>query len=75
MLCRVGITTDPERRRKEWEKEVVGLSGWEILATFPTKEKAQAYEDQYAANSGCKGHAGGPDTPGTWSVYRFDYTG
>jgi len=74
MPCRVGITTDPETRRAYWQRQVVGFKNWRILAKFRSKQKAQDYETSYAARSGCQAHAGGPDVPGTWYVYRFDYT-
>jgi len=74
MPCRVGITTDPNARRAYWESQVVGLRDWRILKTFSRKAEAQEYETQYAAKYGCQAHAGGADTPGTWYVYRFDYT-
>ena len=73
MPCRVGITTDPARRRGEWENEVVGLSGWRILGTYPTRTEAQAHEDDYARKSGCLGHGGGAAASPPWYVYRFDY--
>jgi len=73
MPCRVGITTNPQRRRSDWENQVVGLTNWRILAQYRTKSKAQEHENRYAARIGCLAHAGGPDTPGIWHVYRFDY--
>ena len=73
MPCRVGITTKPNERKIVWERNVVGLTRWRILTYFRSKEKAQAYENEYAKKYGCQAHAGGPDTPGTWYVYRFDY--
>ena len=74
MPCRVGITTDPQTRRAYWNNQVVELKNWNILAQYPTKVQAQQHENRYAARTGCRAHAGGPDTPGTWYVYRFDYT-
>ncbi len=73
MPCRVGITTRPEERRAEWENKVVGLSNWRILNSYPTKQQAQQHEDRYAVQTGCKASHGGPDAPGLWHVYRFDY--
>ena len=73
MPCRVGITTNPTERKAYWERQVIGLSNWRILGTYPSKQEAQAHETRYAASSGCQAHAGGPDASGTWSVYRFDY--
>jgi len=74
MPCRVGITTDPDTRRAYWENHVVGLTNWRIINTFRYKSDAQEYEIRYANRVGCAAHAGGPDTSGTWYVYRFDYT-
>jgi len=73
MPCRVGITTDLEGRRAYWERRVVGLTGWRVLGTYPTHQEAQAHEDRYARQSGCQAWPGGPDAPGAWHVYRFDY--
>jgi hypothetical protein len=73
MPCRVGITTDPNTRKTYWESHVIGFKNWRIVTKFKSKEKAQAYEKWYASRYNCRAHAGGPDTPGTWHVYRFDY--
>lgn len=73
MPCRVGITTNPGQRKAYWENQVVGLSNWRILATYRSKAQAQAHENRHAASFGCQAHAGGPETPGTWSVYKFEY--
>jgi hypothetical protein len=74
MPCRVGITTDPDTRKLFWQNQVVGLKNWKILETFKSKEEAQGYETRYARRNNCQAHAGGADAPGTWYVYRFDYT-
>lgn len=73
MPCRVGITTNPSQRRAYWETQVVGLKDWRILATYKNKADAQAHETRHAASYGCVAHAGGPQTTGTWSVYKFEY--
>jgi hypothetical protein len=74
MPCRVGITTDPDARRAYWQNQVVGFTNWRILKSSRSKTEAQDYETQYAERYGCQAKAGGPDAPGTWYVYRFDYT-
>jgi hypothetical protein len=73
MPCRVGITTDPHTRKAYWEAHVVGFNNWRIVEKFRSKDKAQQYESWYANRYNCRAHAGGPDTPGIWYVYRFDY--
>lgn len=74
MPCRVGITTDLDGRRAFWENKIVGLMNWRILKSFRHKAEAQEYETQYAKRYGCQAAPGGPDMPGMWYVYRFDYT-
>jgi hypothetical protein len=74
MPCRVGITTDPGERRARWQSQVVGFINWKILGSFMSKSEAQQYETRYAKKYGCRAAPGGPDVPGPWYVYRFDYT-
>jgi hypothetical protein len=74
MPCRVGMTTDPEGRRAYWQNRVVGFKNWKILAKFRSRDEAQGYETRYARRYGCQAAPGGADAPGTWYVYRFDYT-
>ena len=73
MPCRVGITTRPNERRLEWEREVVGLSDWKILETYFSKQAAQDHEDRVAASHGCHASHGGADVGGLWYVYHFCY--
>lgn len=72
MACRVGITTDPDRRKKEWEQEYPYLRDWTIIAKFQTKSAAQARENQEAKRLGCNSSpgGGGPEEA-TWFVYYF----
>ncbi len=80
MPCRVGITRNPERRKAEWEREVVGLRNWKE-EYVGSKSKAQTLENRRweicrsIGNRGrCYAHHGGgdPDAWG-WYVYDFDY--
>ena len=74
MGCRVGITTDPERRKQEWKRKYPGLRGWDILSTHYTKSAAQAREDKEAAARGCdSGSGGGGNEQDTWYVYFFRF--
>ncbi len=74
MPCRVGITTDPDGRKKYWDRHVVGMTNWTILARYARREDAQAHETNAAQQYGCQAHAGGSDAAGTWHVYYFKYT-
>ena len=73
MPCRVGITSDPARRRSEWESSVVGFRNWRIIGTHQTREQAQQHEEQYARQHGCQASNGGHNTKGPWHEYHFDY--
>ena len=74
MPCQIGITTDPERRRRQWTRERPTLRNWEILGAYATKTLAQNAENQLAQQYGCN-HGEGGDGPeqGPWYSYRFDY--
>lgn len=73
MPCRVGITTDLEVRKRQWERKVVGLKNWRILKECLTRKEAQEYEDWYKKRYGCVAFGGGNTAKGPWYVYRFDY--
>ena len=77
MTCRVGITTDLEKRKAYWESQHRTLRNWKILSgPHRTKAAAQAREDEEAERLGCVAHPGGPDVPGAmWYVYYFRYGG
>lgn len=82
MPCRVGITRNPEERKKYWESKVVGLTDWN-QEYFGSKSAAQNEEDRRhedcSTNQSHRGtchayHGGGdPDAYG-WYVYEFDYS-
>ena len=74
MPCRVGITTNYNERKAQWESQVVGFRNWRILKRFKSREKAQEYETWYAKRYGCHASGGGRDDSGMWYVYRFEYT-
>ena len=72
MSCYCGITTDPNRRKKEHQKKYPNLRNW-VMFLFPSRKEAQKWENQQV---GCKRHPGGqePDNPkATWYGYKFDY--
>jgi hypothetical protein len=77
MSCRIGITTDPERRRGEWGSKYPTLKNWEIIAgPYKTKGEAQAMETDLSQAQGCEAAPGGdnPSDPrAKWYVYRFDH--
>ena len=65
MPCKVGITTDLDRRKKEWQAIYPDLKNWKPLG-YPhdTRESAQTAEN--LASIGCESAPGGrePDDPG-----------
>lgn len=75
MKCRIGITTDPDRRHQEWKRKVT-VTNFTVLRTCRSKAEAQRMEDVFAAQMGCIAHHGGgdPTNPNRfWHVYRVDY--
>ncbi|MXY35922.1 MAG: hypothetical protein F4052_08490 [Dehalococcoidia bacterium] len=74
MACQVGITTDPDRRRSEWERDRPRLSHWRLVSTHRSKSAAQRAEIDYAERNNCNYGVGGagPEVA-TWYVYRFSY--
>lgn len=80
MACRVGITVDLKRRKKEWEHELRLLRrqmrDWEEIAEHPTRESAQKQEKHIAGDHGCEFGEGGDDPENKslpWYVYHFGY--
>ena len=74
MTCQVGITTDPDRRRREWEGERPSLRNWQILGHYPSRTTAQQAENREARRRGCNSGVGGSGPErALWYVYRFDY--
>ena len=75
MACRVGITTDPERRRQEWESKA-NVQNWQIVGQGLTRQQAQNRENEIARQQGCEASPGGNDPDNgsaSWYVYRFDF--
>lgn len=74
MACRVGITTDPNRRKREWETQYPTLRNWMIMGQYNTKSEAQKRENEVALLYGCVSAPGGAGNEyDTWYVYKFDY--
>ena len=83
MLCKVGITTNPEEKREYWQNQTTGFANWQILEIFRSKTAAKEFETAYALRHGCEAELGGSDVPVTekesatehdwWYVYHFDY--
>lgn len=74
MGCRVGITTNPSRRKQEWQQKYPNLWDWTLLAKYATKSAAQARENEEAARLGCDSGSGGSGNEhDTWYVYYFRF--
>ena len=73
MGCRVGITTRPDERKKEWQQQYPQMRNWQLFGPFDSRAAAQAWEDR---QTGCDRSGGGddPDDPrAKWHGYRFDF--
>ena len=76
MGCRVGITTDPISRKKDWGLKYPRMKNWKVSKPYSSRKAAQAEETRLAARYGCDAHYGGRDPDNTsakWYVYRFNY--
>ena len=76
--CRIGITTNLERRKKEWmnryKKEGKAIKNWIVFSTHESKSSAQKVETREAKLQNCEAHPGGrgPEKE-IWYVYKIEY--
>ena len=81
MICRVGVTTDPEERELYWEARCKSFRNWEILYEGLSRFEAQDLEMEEAEKWGCESHEDNSssdedeDEELTWSVYYFEHDG
>ena len=76
--CRIGITMDLERRKKEWEREYLKrgkvIKNWIVLSTHQSKSSAQEVETREAKQQNCEAHPGGRGSEkAIWHVYKIEY--
>ena len=76
--CRIGITMDLERRKKEWEREYLKrgkvIKNWTVLSTHQSKSSAQEVETREAKQQNCEAHPGGRGSEkAIWHVYKIEY--
>ena len=79
MPCQVGMTTNLQRRKQQWESKCSNLRNWQKLdGPIKSRQEAQKKEEQYARQYNCDSHAGGdePDSPSAqWYIYKFEHDG
>ena len=68
MSCRVGITTDPEKRKQYWQGLHPHLRNWKIIASNLSYLDAQRKETEYAKRCSCESHSGRPGNRGKYLV-------
>ena len=76
--CRIGMTTDPERRKREWEgeyrREGKTVINWKILSVHKSKLSAQKAETKTAKEQNCIAHPEGRNSEKEiWYVYKIEY--
>ena len=73
MACLVGITTDPDRRYREWKRRYPHLR-WEILETCVSKAEANDIKNRWIGKHQC---SSAPAAIGeeldVWHVYHCQY--
>ena len=73
MFCKIGITTDPDRKLKYWQNKHPRLVNWKVLKMCKTKAEAQALERQLAHRHRCQIlPAEKDDDRAIWHIYRFE---
>ena len=78
LSCRIGITMDLERRKKEWTRDYleqgIVIKNWIVLSVHQSKSVAQKTETREAKKQNCIAHPGGAGSEkATWYVYKFEY--
>ncbi len=76
--CRIGITTDLERRKREWmskyEEKGKTIKSWTVLSVHKSKSSAQKAETREAKLQNCEAHPGGRNSnKEIWYVYKIEY--
>ncbi len=76
--CRIGITTDLEKRKKDWTrdylKEGIVIKNWTVLSVHQSKSAAQKAETREAKLQNCEAHPGGRNSnKKIWYVYKIEY--
>ena len=77
--CRIGMTTNLNRRKKELErkykKQGQHIISWNIIKTYKSKSAAQEFETKEAKKQNCEAHPGGKGhEKATWYVYKLEYS-
>ena len=75
-LKRCGITTRPNERRREWERELGVIQNWNLVQGFSSREEAQDWEDNH--DQTWQKHGGGRepnDKDAKWYGYEFEHQG
>lgn len=75
MPCSVGISTDPKRKKEEWELKVSRLRKWHTEGPYRTKEAAQKKKRELIARYNCQRDTQKAEAPGLWYVYMIEYIG
>ena len=70
----VGMTTNPDERKRYWQGKYQNLHKWMIVARYDNKSDAQLAERHFAArmNAVANGEAVGGEND-EWVIYRFDH--
>lgn len=76
--CRIGITTRPKKRYKEWisfyKKQGKKVVSWTILSKHFLRSSAQKMETKTAQKQNCASSPGGPSKIALWwFVYKLEY--
>ncbi len=76
MACRIGLTIDPDSRRRFWRSRYRSFRNWRIVDHYNSKREAQQEVTRLAKIWGCEAPPNGigPEQA-SWYVYVFAHDG
>lgn len=72
---RCGITTDLQRRKREWKNKCKKFRNWQTYGPFKSREKAQKWEDTCGTCDKSGGGRNPKDKNAKWYGYSFNHDG
>jgi len=69
----VGITSDPDKAKKEWALKVQSMADWEIVAECALRRHAELHAESYSNMFNSELKVDKNAIEGPWYVYYFYY--
>ncbi len=69
----VGITSNPDKAKKQWASKVQSMEDWEIVAECALRRHAELHAESYSSMFNSKLMVDPKAKEGPWYVYYFYY--